>query len=243
MALRVVGFQFQMALWSRMINSIGKLFARVFSHQAGERKVFHPSQTCPECGSKLWAEVGAAEPVWCCPNPDCPAQLRARIAHWCSPGAMDIAGGAGLAAELVRGGLVMDVAELYRLKRGELTRNKLLEEPAAENFLAAIAASKQRELWRVIYGLGIEHVSVDAARSLARRFATLHHALDASADRLRETEDVGEVIARSIAHWCGDRRNRDLIKRLEKAGVNCKCDSFGATAVPASTRSGQTDGL
>ena len=203
-----------------MINSIGKLVALVFSTEAGERKVFHSSRTCPECGSKLWAEAGGAEPVWSCPNPDCPAQLRARIAHWCSPGAMDIAGGASLAAPLFKSGLVVDVAELYRLKRGELTRLKLLAEPGAENFLAAIAASKQRELWRVIYGLGIEHVSADAARSLARRFPTLVHALDASTDRLMETEGVGEVITRSIVHWYGDRRNRDLIKRLEKAGVN-----------------------
>ena len=220
MALRVVGFQFQMALQLSMFKSIRKFFALPFDKPTGERKVFHPSQTCPECGSKLWAEAGGAEPVWSCPNPDCPAQLRARIAHWCSPGAMDIAGGASLAAQLVRSGLVMDVAELYRLKRGELTRRKLLEEQPAENFHAAIAASKQRELWRVIYGLGIEHVSADAARSLTRRFPTLIHVLDASADRLAETEGVGEVLARSIVYWYGDRRNRDLIKRLEKAGVN-----------------------
>ena len=200
-----------------MIKSAIKWLSITFKHQAEERKTFHRSQKCPECGSKLWAEAGAAEPVWCCPNPDCPAQLRARIAHWCSPGAMDITGGASLAAQLVKSGLVMDVAELYRLKRGELIGNKLLTEQPAEYFLAAIAASKQRELWRVIYGLGIEHVSAEAARSIARRFPTLVHALDASADRLRETEDVAEVIARSIVHWNGDRRNRDLIRRLENA--------------------------
>ena len=213
-----------------MFRTATKFFASVFGTQAGAGKVFHTSRTCPECGSKLWAEAGAAEPVWCCPNPDCPAQLRARIAHWCLPGAMDIAGGASLAPQLVKSGLVMDVAELYRLKRGELIGNKLLAEPAAESLLAAIAASKQRELWRVIYGLGIEHVSADAARSLARRFSTLVHVLDASADGLAETAGVGEMIARSIVQWYGDRRNRDLIKRLEKSGVNFKDQSHDAAA-------------
>ena len=73
-----------------MIESITKFFTSVFGNQAGGGKVFHASQKCPECGSKLWAEAGAAEPVWLCPNPDCPAEVRAGIAHWCSPGAMDM---------------------------------------------------------------------------------------------------------------------------------------------------------
>jgi DNA ligase (NAD+) len=203
-----------------MINSITRLFGSVFGDQAGGGKVFHPRLKCPECRSKLWAEAGAAEPVWLCPNPDCPAEVRARIAHWCSPGAMNIANGEVLAAPLVKCGLVRDVAELYLLKRGQLARVKGLDGPSAENFLAAVAASKQRELWRVLYALRIEHVCKDAAKSLARRFPTMLHLLDASLDRLRETEGVSEATARSIVHWYGDRVNRNLIKRLEKAGVN-----------------------
>jgi len=209
-----------------MFKSVISWISLAFGNEADKGKIFHPSSHCPECSSKLWADAGAAQPVWRCPNPDCPAELRARIAHWCSPGAMDIAGGEALATQLVKSGLVLDVAELYRLKPGELTRLEHLDAQSAKNILKAIAASKQRDLWRVLYGLRILHISADAAQSLGRRFPTLHHVLEASAGQLREAEDVGEEIAQSIVHWYGDSRNRDLIKRLEKAGVNFKSETY-----------------
>lgn len=164
--------------------------------------------------------------AWLCPNSDCPAQLRARIAQWCSPGAMDIAGGERLAAQLVQSGLVISVAELYRLKARELTRLEGLDAAAAQKFLEAIAASKKRELWRVLYGLRISGVSADAAQALARQFPTLHHVLGASARQLTAAEQVSEAMAQSIIYWTGDRLNRDLIKRLDKAGVNFKSETY-----------------
>ncbi len=215
-----------------MIESITKFFTSVFGNQAGGGKVFHASQKCPECGSKLWAEAGAAEPVWLCPNPDCPAEVRAGIAHWCSPGAMDIAGGEKLAAQLVGSGLVMNVAELYRLKARELTRIEGLDTAAAQKFLEAIAASKKRDLWRVLYGLRISGVSADAAQALGRQFPTLHHVLGASAGQLMAAEQVSAAVAQSIVYWTGDRQNRDLIKRLDKLGVNLKSELYGAAAKP-----------
>jgi DNA ligase (NAD+) len=210
-----------------MIQSAIRWLSLVFRNEVAAGKVFHPSLKCPECGSKLWAETGPAEPaVWLCPNPDCPAELRARIAHWCSPGAMDIAGGEALATQLVKSGLVLDVAELYRLKPGELPRLEQLDAQSAKNFLKAIAASKQRDLWRVLYGLRILHVSANATQSLGRRFPGLHHVLEARAGQLKEAEEVDEEMAQSIVYWYGDSRNRDLIKRLEKAGVNFKSETY-----------------
>ena len=215
-----------------MIKSAITWFSRAFGNQAGGGKVFHASRKCPECGSKLWAEAGAAEPVWLCPNPDCPAELRAGIAHWCSPGAMDIAGGDKLAAQLVGSGLVRNVAELYRLKAGELTRVEGLDAAGAQKFLAAIAASKQRDLWRVLYGLRISGVSADAAQALGRQFPTLTHVLGASAQQLMAAEKVSEAVAQSIIYWTGDRQNRDLIKRLDKLGVNLKSELYRTAATP-----------
>ena len=188
--------------------------------------MFHASRKCPECGSKLWAEAGAAEAVWLCPNPDCPAEVRAGIAHWCSPGAMDIGGGEELAAQLVGSGLVRNVAELYRLKARELTRIKGLDAAAAQKFLEAIAASKKRDLWRVLYGLRISGVSADAAQALGRQFPTLLHVLGASAGQLMAAHNVSAAVAQSIIYWTGDRQNRDLIKRLDKLGVNFKSELY-----------------
>lgn len=216
-----------------MIGSIGNWFSLLLGATRRPGQEFHPSKTCPECGSKLWAEAGAAEPVWLCPNPDCPTEVRAGIVHWCSPGAMDIADGGRLAAQLVKSGLVMDVAELYRLKAGELTRLGGQDAASAKSFLAAIAASKQRDLWRVLYGLRILHVSADAAQSLGRQFPTLHHVLGASAGQLMEAENIGEDIAQSILYWQGDRQNRNLIKRLDKAGVNFKSALYRPAAKSA----------
>src|SRR5262245_3092735 len=122
-----------------MFKTVLRWFSFASNRDTGTRKVFHASQICSECGSKLWAEAGAGEKVWSCPNPDCPAQIRARIVHWCSSAAMDVAGGERLAAELIESGLVQDVAELYRLKSGHLTRLEGLDQKSAVDFLAAIA--------------------------------------------------------------------------------------------------------
>src|SRR4029077_15718617 len=83
-----------------------------------------------------------------------------------------------------------------------------------------VEASKKRDLWRGGYGLGILHVGAGGAKGLGRCFATLDEVFTASVDQLTECEDVGEVIAQSIVQWHGDDRNRKLIERLRKAGMN-----------------------
>ena len=189
----------------------------------GGEKVFPFPKACPECGSKVAkgaaADGEAAE--WRCVNADCPAQVRGRIEHWCSRGAMDIEGGGeALVAQLVKGGLVNDVADLYGLKLAELSGLERMGEKSARNFLDSIAGSRARDMWRVLFGLGILHVGAGAAKTLGRSFRNLDEVLAASADQLTETEEIGDVIAESILQWQGDPRNRQLIERLRAAGVN-----------------------
>jgi len=205
----------------------------VTDKRTGTEKVFHFPKECPECGSKV-SKGAAAEgeaAVWRCTNPDCPAQIRGRIEHWCSRGAMDIEGGGEvLVAQLVKNALVKDVADLYRLKLDDLANLERMGEKSARNFLDGIEASKSRDMWRVLYGLGILHVGAGVAKTLGRSFPDLDAVFAASVDQLTGAEDIGEVIADSIVQWYAEPRNRQLIERLRKAGINFKSSLYSPQA-------------
>jgi DNA ligase (NAD+) len=207
----------------------------VRERRTGQESVFEFPRVCPECGSRIsrGAEGEEESVVWRCLNPDCPAQVRGRLEHFCSRGAMDIEGGGEvLVAQLVKAGLVQDVADLYRLQLAELAALERMGEKSAQNFLDGIAASKTRDLWRLIFGLGILHVGTGVAKSLGRSFATLDDLFHTREDRLAEVEDVGGVIAHSVAQWQGDERNRRLIERLREAGLNFNSALFNPAAQP-----------
>jgi len=136
---------------------------------------------------------------------------------------MDIEGGGEvLVRQLVKAGLVRDVADLYELKLDKVAGLERMGEKSAQNFLEGVQESKKRDLWRVLYGLGILHVGAGVAKALGRCFATLDEVFAASVDQLTDCEDVGEVIAQSIVQWHGDEGNRKLLERLRKAGLNFK---------------------
>ncbi len=192
--------------------------------RTGEETPFAFPKSCPECGSKVVRALGdqaQEQVVWRCPNPDCPAQVRGRLQHWCSRGAMDIEGGGDvLITQLVRRGLALDPADLYRLRLDELMSLERMGEKSARNFLEGVEASKSRDLWRLIYGLGIPHVGAGVAKALARAYPDLDALVRASAAELERVEDIGGVIARSVEGWMADPRNRKLIERLRAAGLN-----------------------
>ncbi len=221
------------------IEKAGEVIPAVVDVVLGKRKgnetPFRFPQTCPECGSKVSRAAGAVEEeagvVWRCVNPDCPAQIRGRLEHWCSRGAMDIEGGGEvLVRQLVQAGLVQDVADLYALKPGEVSALERMGEKSALNFLEGVAASKSRDLWRLLYGLGILHVGAGVAKALSRGFPSLDDVLAASLDQLQHCEDIGEVIASSIVQWQGDARNRKLVEALRKAGLNFQSELYSAAA-------------
>jgi DNA ligase (NAD+) len=217
--------------------------------RTGSEKIYKFPRTCPECGSKVTKGTGGEEEagtgpgrnvVWRCPNPDCPAQVRGRIEHWCSRGAMDIEGGGEvLVAQLVKAGLVLDVADLYKLSLGEVAALARMGEKSAQNFLDGLEASKKQDLWRLIFGLGILHVGAGVAKALGRAFASLDDLRTASLDQLAAVDDVGPVIAQSVFRWMNDNRNKDLLERLRKADLNFDSSLYqpGAAAGPLS---GQT---
>jgi DNA ligase (NAD+) len=134
---------------------------------------------------------------------------------------MDIEGGGeALVAQLVGKGLARDVADLYSLRLEPLLELERMGRKSAQNFLAGVEASKSRELWRLLFGLGILHVGVGGAKALARSFESIDDIAAATEEQLAATEDIGEVIARSISQWFAAERNRALIERLRAAGLN-----------------------
>ena len=134
---------------------------------------------------------------------------------------MDIEGGGEvLVRQLVKSGLAHDVADLYALKLHEVAGLERMGEKSAKNFLDGVEASRQRDMWRVMYGLGIFHVGAGVAKALGKGFANLDDLFAASVEQLVDCEDIGQIIAQSIIQWHGDERNRKLIERLRKAGVN-----------------------
>jgi DNA ligase (NAD+) len=216
----------------------------VLTRRTGKEVSFRFPVQCPECGSKVSRAPGIDEGdegvVWRCLNPDCPAQVRGRLEHWCARGAMDIEGGGEvLVRQLVQTGLVRDVAELYSLKLSDVASLERMGEKSARNFLDGLEASKQRDMWRVLYGLGILHVGSGVAKALGRGFATLDDLFAASVDQLTECEDVGEVIAQSVVQWHGDPQNKKLIANLRKAGLNFKSALYQPRAA-AGPLSGKT---
>jgi len=153
---------------------------------------------------------------------------------------MDIAGGGEvLVRQLVAAGLVRDVADLYSLKLESVSKLERMGEKSAQNFLDGVKASKKRDLWRVLYGLGILHVGAGVAKALGRCFATLDDVFATSIDQLTECEDVGEIIAYSVVQWHGDERNRKLIERLRQAQINFKSELYQPRA-KAGRLAGQT---
>src|SRR5262245_52635262 len=134
-----------------MLKALAQFFTAASGGPAGGENTFHPSQKCPECGTKLMRTPERSE--WHCPNLDCTVQIRARIERWCSPAAMDIPGAdAAFVALLVSQGLAQDAAELYRLKVKELAALPGMNPESAQKFFDAITASQKREAWRLLFG-------------------------------------------------------------------------------------------
>lgn len=180
--------------------------------------------TCPACGTPVVQREG--EVAVRCPNYECPVQVRRRVSHFASKGAVDIEGmGIAMVDTLVAKGWVKGPADLYRLKRGELLSLGKSVEKSTDKLLAAIEASKGAELWRYINGLGIPHVGVAAAKDLAARFRSLE-ALAASKreDFLAEKDEsriegIGATMADAILEYFRQPVHRRLVEELVQLGV------------------------
>jgi len=184
----------------------------------GSEKKFRMPDKCPVCGSRVVKDEGQVAVR--CVNAQCPAQLKRRIEHFASRGAMDIEGlGEAMVEQLVGRGLVKEVSDIYGLTTEELAGLERMGEKSVANLLQAIDRSRQQPLWRLLFGLGILHVGVSAARALADAFPNLDALMAATADGLQRIPDVGEVVGASIAQFFQEKHNREMIAKLRTAGL------------------------
>jgi DNA ligase (NAD+) len=202
---------------------IPKVIKVVESKRAGRGKKFRMPEKCPVCGGRVSRPEGEA--LSRCVAADCPAQLIGRLLHFASRRAMRIEGlGFALAEQLIAGKVIRDVADLYSLKLDDLTALERMAKKSASNILSQIESSKSRDLWHLIYGLGIRHVGERTAGILARHFGSLERLGHASVDELDEIHEIGLTMAQSILDWFADPGNERLCRRLQEAGVRTETE-------------------
>ena len=188
-------------------------------------------QKCPECGTKVVRLEGEVDHR--CPNPSCPAQLRERILHWGSRGAMDVDGlGDALVRQLVSQGLVRDLADLYELEHETLAGLERMGELSASNLLASLEASKARGFERALFGLGIRFVGATVAALLAAEFASIDELMEADVERLQAIDGIGPRVAESVVDFMRLAVNRRLIERLAAHGIDFTRSETGRPTGP-----------
>ena len=191
------------------------------SARTGGEIEFVMPENCPVCGEKAARREGEA--AYRCENMQCPAQIKRWLRHFAARGAMDIEGlGSVLVEQLVDVCGVKDPSDLYGLKLGEVAGLERMAEKSAQNLLAGIEASRERDLWRLIFGLGIRHVGARSAQTLEEHFEDIFSLAGAGTEELKGVPDVGPVVAESIAAWFREKRNTEILARLKDAGVNTK---------------------
>ena len=176
-------------------------------------------KACPVCGAAVARDEEGA--FVRCTGAECPAQLSRNIAHFVSRDAMDIEGlGSSIVEALIEKGLIKSPADIYYLTLDEMKSLWQKGSKAAEKLLGAIEASKQQDLSRLIFALGIRQVGAKAGKVLASHFGTLDALMAATLEELTEVADVGEITARNIAEWFAQPQSQHLVEKLRGAGVN-----------------------
>ncbi len=180
---------------------------------------FSMPDACPVCGSAVGREEGEVD-TRCTAGLFCSAQRKQAVLHFAQRRAMDIENlGEKLVDQLVEGGLIHSLPDLYELKLETLARLDRMAEKSAQNLLDGLEKSRHTTLARFIYGLGIRHVGETTAKDLARHFGRLDALLAADEQALLQVPDVGPVVASSIRHFLEEPHNREVIERLRAHGV------------------------
>ena len=189
--------------------------------RTGEEKPFEMPTVCPVCGAEAVREEGEA--VLRCIGIACPAKLYRSIIHFASKDAMDINGlGDAIIEELINRKLISNIPDIYNLTLEDVASLKKNGKKFAQNLINAINESKNRDLYRLINALGIRHVGVKLAKSIAKKYKTMDALMKASFENLCLKEDIGEITANSIYEFFRQDQTVDLITKLKKAGVNMK---------------------
>jgi DNA ligase (NAD+) len=218
---------------------IPEVVAPVLENRPADAVPWRFPETCPSCGTALVRAAGEAN--WYCPNrAACPSQTIEWLFHFASPDAMDIGHlGYATGVALAQRGWARDPADIYALTAERLATLPGFKDKSIANLLTAIAASKDRPIWRLLVGLNIRRVGTHVAQLLARAYATLDGLAAASAEDLQQIEGIGPEIAGTVAAWFTDPVHRDLLERLRAAGVRL-ADPIAPAGVATGPLQGKT---
>ncbi len=206
-----------------LIRKAGEIIPEILEVDISKRPTgttpYRLPDNCPICGAPTKRDEDGA--FLRCTGAACPAQLTRNIAHFVSRDAMDIEGlGASIVDALIEKDLLKSAADIYYLSLDELKQLWQKGDTAAKKLLLAIEDSKQRDLSRLIYALGIRQVGAKTGKSLAMHFGTMDALMHATLEELTEVDDIGEITAASIYQWFSQPQSQELIERLRNAGLN-----------------------
>ena len=191
--------------------------------RTGREIDFIMPRKCPVCGADAVREEG--ESAVRCIGIECPAKQYRNILHFASRDAMNIKGlGDSIIEEFLNRDLIKNIADLYTLKFEDIASLKKNGQKFAQNLIDSINQSKNNEFYRVINGLGIRHIGVKAAKSLAKNFKNIDNLQDASVESLLQIDDMGEIMAESVHEFFSQEQTKDLIGKLKSYGVNMKIE-------------------
>jgi len=188
----------------------------------GAKQFKFPAE-CPECRSNLFRPEDEAN--YYCENSDCPAQVKGRIEHFASRGAMNIEGlGEAIVDQFVHLGYFKNCADIYDL---HIHKSKILTlegwgEKSVKNLLKAVDESKKRPFGRVLYAVGVRHIGINIAQLLVDNFPTIEQLMAASEDDLQFVQSIGPRIAKSVVRFFEDKHNRQIVFRLKDAGLQMR---------------------
>ncbi len=198
---------------------IPEVIKPVKEKRTGKEKIFIMLKKCPVCNSDVVRPEGEAASR--CVGLSCPAQIKNLLHHFASRHAMNIDGlGPAVIDQLVNQQIVKDVSDLYNLKIDTIANLERLGEKSAQNLLDEIQESKKNEFSRLLFGLGIRHVGRHMAKLLSENFSSVDELMHAKNEEIEKIEGIGGVVAESIVLFFRDEKNREIIEKLGKNGLN-----------------------
>ncbi len=180
---------------------------------------FEFPKVCPSCGGEAVREEGEA--AIRCINPECPAQLLRNLIHFCSRDAMDIEGlGPSIIETFVDNGFIKKTSDIYRLDKEKIAQLDGFQETSASNIISSVEKSKENDLYKLIFALGIRHIGEKAAKLLADKFKTMDAVMTASVEDILEIEGFGLIMAKAVTEFFDNESARELIDELKALGLN-----------------------